>query len=156
MPLKTENMRSSITSTTITILIVISLNVSPAISYSSPPALTNDRSNEAEIFTTDASPYGLTYGEWTARWWQWAYSVPRDVHPAYDDSGKYCAEGQGGPVWFLTGTYEHPVERYCNIPAGKAILFPILNSECSYVEFPGLNIEEELRQCAKQMQDSVV
>jgi heme/copper-type cytochrome/quinol oxidase subunit 2 len=156
MPLKTENMRSSITSTTITILIVISLIVSPAISYSSLPALTNDRSNEAEIFTTDASPYGLTYGEWTARWWQWAYSVPRDVHPAYDDSGKYCAEGQGGPVWFLTGTYEHPVERYCNIPAGKAILFPILNSECSYVEFPGLNTEEELRQCAKQMQDSVV
>jgi hypothetical protein len=155
-PLRTENMRSSITSTTITILIVISLIVFPAISYSSPPALTNGRSNEVEIFTTDATPYGLTYDEWTARWWQWAYSVPMDVHPAYDDSGKYCAEGQSGPVWFLTGAYEHPVERYCDIPAGKAILFPILNSECSYVEFPGLNTEEELRQCAKLMQDSVV
>jgi hypothetical protein len=59
-------------------------------------------------------------------------------------------------VWFLAGTYEHPVERHCTIPTGKAILFPILNSECSYAEFPGLNSEEELRQCAKQMQDSIV
>jgi len=102
-------------------------------------------------------PYGLTYGEWTARWWwQWAYPISRDVHPAYDDSGKYCAQGQSGPVWFLAGTYEHPAERLCTIPAGKAILFPILNSECSYAEFSGLNSEEELRQCTKQMQDSIV
>jgi len=89
-------------------------------------------------------------------WWQWAYSIPRDVHPAYDDSGKYCAEGQSGPVWFLAGTYEHLAERFCTIPTGKAILLPILNSECSYAEFPNLNNEEELRQCAKQMQDTVV
>ena len=135
----------------------MALMVSPLpISYSSSPtALTNSSSN-GEIFTTDSTPYGLTYGEWTARWWQWAYSIPRDVHPAYDDSGKYCAEGQSGPVWFLAGTFEHPAERYWTIPADKAILFPILNSECSYAEFPGLNSEEELLECAKQMQDSVV
>ena len=156
MSLKAENMHSSITPITIALLVVISLIVSPTVSYSSPSALTNGRSNGVEIFTTDATPYGLTYGEWTARWWQWAYSIPSDVHPAYDDSGEYCAEGQSGPVWFLAGTYEHPAERHCTIPAGKAILFPILNSECSYVEFPGLNTEKELRQCAKQIQDSVV
>ena len=50
----------------------------------------------------------------------------------------------------------HPVDRYCTIPAGKAILFTILNSECSFAEFPDLRTERELRQCAKQMQDSVV
>jgi hypothetical protein len=74
----------------------------------------------------------------------------------HDDTGKYCAQGQSGPIWFLTGTYKHPVDRYCTIPAGKAILFTILNSECSFAEFPNLKSEEQLRQCAKQMQDSVV
>src|SRR5215210_4141888 len=111
-------MRSSIIAATLAVLTPMAIMMSPLpISYSSSPtALTNSSSNE-EIFTTDSTPYGLTYGEWTARWWQWAYSIPRDVHPAYDDSGKYCAEGQSGPVWFLAGTFEHPAERYCTIPA---------------------------------------
>jgi hypothetical protein len=41
------------------------------------------------------------------------------------------------------------------MPDGKAILFTILNSECSYAEFPKLKTEKQLRQCSKQMQDSV-
>jgi hypothetical protein len=109
-----------------------------------------------EVFQPDSQPFGLSYADWTAKWWQWAYSIPKDVNPSYDDTGRYCAEGQSGPVWFLTGTYSHPVDRYCTIPAGKAILFTILNSECSFAEFPDLRTERELRQCAKQMQDSVV
>ncbi len=150
-------MHSAIMLSTLAIPVLMGLMLYPDISYSSPSSSTNSTdSNEIELFGTVSSPYGLTYGEWTARWWQWAYSIPRQVHPAYDDSGKYCAEGQGGPVWFLAGTYEHPAERYCTIPAGKAILLPILNSECSYAEFPSLDSEGELRQCAKQMQDSVV
>ena len=151
-------MCSSIMIVTLAMLVLMTLMLSPFISYSSSSSagLTNNSSNNSELFTPESIPFGLTYNEWTTRWWQWAYSIPSDVHPAYDDSGKYCAEGQSGPVWFLIGTYEHPVERQCTIPAGKAILLPILNSECSYAEFPSLNNEEELRQCAKQMQDSVV
>jgi len=148
---------SSIIAATLAILVPIALMVSPLIipSYST---LTNNSGNEEEqLFTVEpTTPYGLTYGEWTARWWQWAYSIPRDVHPAYDDTGKYCTEGQSGPVWFLAGTYGHPAERYCTIREGKAILLPILNSECSYAEFPSLNDQEQLRQCANQIQDSVV
>jgi hypothetical protein len=108
------------------------------------------------VFSTDSKPYNLTYGEWTARWWQWAYAIPKNINPSYDDTGKYCSVGQSGPVWFLTSTYKHAVNRYCNVPAGKAILFTILNSECSYAEFPNLKTEQQLRQCAKEMQDSVV
>ena len=25
--------------------------------------------NETRVFATDSKPYGLTYGEWTAKWW---------------------------------------------------------------------------------------
>ena len=112
--------------------------------------------NETQVFATDSKPYGLTYGEWTAKWWQWAFSVPKNVNPSYDDSGRYCSEGQNGPVWFLTGSYKHQVDRYCNIPAGKSVLFTVLNSECSFAEFPNLKTEQELRKCAKEMQDSVI
>jgi hypothetical protein len=26
-------------------------------------------------------PHGLSYAEWGARWWQWAYSFPADLFP---------------------------------------------------------------------------
>lgn len=126
--------------------------------YSSSDSNTNNshaRNIQIAVFSADSKPYGLTYGDWTAKWWQWAYSVPKEVNPAYDDSGKYCSEGQSGPVWFLTSIYKHPVDRHCTMPNGKAILFTILNSECSYAEFPKLKTEKQLRQCSKQMQDSV-
>jgi hypothetical protein len=129
--------------------------VAPSLSYSQSQTNDNSGSSQIAVFYADSNPYGLTYGEWTAKWWQWAYSVPRDVNPSYDDTGEHCAEGQSGPVWFLTSTYQHPVDRHCTIPAGKAILITILNSECSYAEFPNLKTEEQLRQCAKEMQDSV-
>src|SRR5262245_20745573 len=121
-------MRHSIlTSMFLILLLPLVLIISPhsiSSSYSSsitttttsmPPVPTNSSSDGGVLFTTDSIPFGLTYGEWTARWWQWAYSIPKYVHPAYDDSGKYCAEGQSGPVWFLAGTFEHPAERYCTI-----------------------------------------
>ena len=107
------------------------------------------------VFSSDSKPYSLTYGDWTARWWQWGYSVPKNSNPAYDDTGKNCAQGQKGPVWFLAGTYGHPVDRVCTIPAGKAILFPILNSECSFAEFPKLKTLSQLHTCAKAIQDHV-
>jgi len=110
---------------------------------------------EEKIFQPDSKPYNLTYGEWTAKWWQWAYSIPREVNPAYDDTGKYCSENQRGPVWFFPGTYGKPVIRECTLPTGKAILFPILNSECSFAEFPELKTVENLRSCAMTFQDQV-
>ena len=50
------------------------------------------------VFPANSKPYGLAYGEWTAKWWQWAYSIPKDINPAYDDTGKNCAQKQNGPV----------------------------------------------------------
>ncbi|MFZ0328294.1 MAG: cache domain-containing protein [Nitrososphaeraceae archaeon] len=110
----------------------------------------------AGLFSSDSKPYNLTFGEWTARWWQWGYSIPKNINPAYDDNGRFCVQKQSGPVWFLAGTYGHRVVRLCDIPSGKAILLPILNSECSFAEFPKLKKLSELRTCAKTIQDQVI
>jgi hypothetical protein len=108
------------------------------------------------VFQPHSKPHNLTYGEWTAKWWQWAYSIPREVNPAYDDTGKYCSENQRGPVWFFPGTYGKSVIRECTVPTGTAILFPILNSECSFAEFPELKTITDLSICAKTFQDQVL
>ncbi|HEY7572336.1 MAG TPA: cache domain-containing protein [Nitrososphaeraceae archaeon] len=117
--------------------------------------LKNGSPKSVGLFPLNSKPYNLTLGEWTARWWQWGYSIPKNMNPAYDNNGRYCTEKQSGPVWFLAGTYGHPVIRHCDIPPGKAILLPILNSECSFAEFPKLKTLSELRMCAKNIQDQV-
>jgi hypothetical protein len=112
-------------------------------------------SKSGELIPSYSRLYNLTLGEWTSRWWQWGYSIPKNINPAYDDNGRHCAEKQNGPVWFLAGTYGHSVVRHCDIPSGKTILLPILNSECSFAEFPKLKTLSELRICAKTIQNQV-
>ena len=51
-------------------------------------------------------PYaGATLGEWDARWWQWAVSLPVPVNPNLDPTGERCGYGQSGPVFFLPGEF---------------------------------------------------
>jgi hypothetical protein len=114
------------------------------------------------IVPSNAKPYGMTYGEWSAKWWQWNLSLPVDQNPSYDEGGSCSngANGQLGPVWFLTGVNvsSGTAVRNCIIPAGKALFFPIINTECSTLEEPpfyGSN-EEELRDCAKSFNVSDV
>jgi hypothetical protein len=38
------------------------------------------------------------------------------------------------PVWFLAGTTGGPATRFCTVPAGKFIMFPVFNVEWSVVE----------------------
>lgn len=83
----------------------------------------------AEAFVV---PVGLTsgaeYGEWSARWWQWALSIPWGKNPVADTTGEHCAEGQVGNVWFLAGSFgSDPVERTCTVPKGKPLFFPLIN-----------------------------
>jgi hypothetical protein len=108
------------------------------------------------VYDIDSNPFNLTYADWTEKWWQWAYSIPQNIHPAYDDNGKFCKESQKEPVWFFPGTYQQSVMRYCDIPYGVGILFPILNSECSFAEYPQIKTKEELKNCAKKIQDTTI
>src|SRR5262249_11776095 len=47
------------------------------------------------VFTPNSSPYGKTYGEWSAAFWQWEFSLPVDHHPLFDTAP--ASTGQSGP-----------------------------------------------------------
>jgi hypothetical protein len=100
------------------------------------------------VFPVNSRPFGYTYGEWSAKWWQWAAQIPSNINPITDKTGANCAQSQSGPVWFLAGSTGAPVFRNCVIPAGKALLFAPLNSECSSAEDSTLRTEAQLRSCA--------
>ena len=104
---------------------------------------------DPSVFPASSSPYGRSYGEWSARWWQWAVSFEPPVNPLLDGTGAYCASGQSGPVWFLAGNFGGSTTRTCTIPANTALLYPIINSLCWR---PGdSDTEAGLRTCAAQL-----
>ena len=111
-------------------------------------------SKSLELYASDSKPFGRTYAEWTARWWQWVLSIAKTENPLFDENGKNCAINQNGPVWFLAGTLKGPAERSCAIPADKAILFPVINFEASIAEGDGTK-DEELAARAKFEMDQI-
>jgi hypothetical protein len=102
----------------------------------------------AGVFSVNDKPYGLSYAEWTAKWWKWALEIPSNLNPITDKTGANCAQNQSGPVWFLTGSNGANLIRNCVIPSGKALLFGPFNSECSTAEDSTLKTEAQLRSCA--------
>jgi len=87
-----------------------------------------------DIAPPNSEPYGKTYSEWSARWWQWVYSIPVAENPVTDPTGQYAGEGQSGPVWFLAGNFGGTTVRDVSVPEGKSLFFPVLNQ--NWVEFP--------------------
>ena len=58
-----------------------------------------------EILPPDELWAGATRGEWDARWWQWAVSMPEEVNPGFDVTGERCGYGQFGPVFFVPAAF---------------------------------------------------
>jgi hypothetical protein len=54
------------------------------------------------VIPPQSKAHGMTYGEWSAKWWQWAYSLPVDQNPFFDtvvppnDEG--CTNGANGQL----------------------------------------------------------
>ena len=57
------------------------------------------------VYDRDSNPYNISYSDWTAKWWQWTYSILLDRHSSYDDTGKLCGENQKNPVWYLSNSW---------------------------------------------------
>ncbi|MCX6884995.1 MAG: hypothetical protein NTX27_08145 [Verrucomicrobia bacterium] len=87
-----------------------------------------DDRDKVNVLSPNAHSYGKTYDEWGAAWWQWALSIPADHNPLLDTTGADAAQGQSGPVWFLSGSFLGAAERTVTVPAGKALFFPIINN----------------------------
>ena len=114
--------------------------------------------SDSLVYPVNARPFGLDYAEWSARHWQWLYSLPVDANPLFDTAD--CSAGQSGKVWFIGGTYAPTdmmmigntsfaaVTRTCEIPEGKALFFPLVDAEASTLEGNGVT-EADLRGVAE-------
>ncbi len=99
--------------------------------------------------------HGKTYGEWSAEWFKFVYTIPSSENPFLHDDK--CEARQSGPVWFLTGKRgESPVvaTRHCTIPFGKYLFVPVASVSGDNVGFSPPKSIDELRAGCKQATDS--
>jgi hypothetical protein len=108
------------------------------------------------VIPPNARYRGLTYGEWGARWWQAALTIPvvDGYHPLISGGAFGGDEG----VVFLSQAYVvgGNVTVDITIPSGTALLVPVVNAECSMIEPPPFHgdDEESLRACANAALDA--
>jgi hypothetical protein len=108
---------------TVLVMSLLGRNAHPAV------AADTDDDQRALIAPIQTTPAGQTYGRWAAEWWQWALGIPAVVNPLTDTTGEHCAQRQVDQVWFLAGSIStEPVVRACEVPAGKALFFPLINN----------------------------
>lgn len=93
---------------------------------------------------------GLTYGEWSARWWQYVLSIPGEENPLTGGTGTNCVYQRIGNVGLVAVDPLSESTITCQVPTGMMLFLDVLSAECSTVEedpFYGGN-EEEMRACA--------
>jgi hypothetical protein len=75
------------------------------------------------IHPPTSQPHGLSYTEWSVKWWQWALSIPASQNPLLDPDGTFCHVGQSGHVFFLGSNGGGTNVRSCTIATGQSVLF---------------------------------
>jgi hypothetical protein len=90
------------------------------------PAAAQEDQLAATPVAPDSTTFGLTLAEWSAAWAQWGFSIPKASSPLVDPAGQYWAVGQRMPVWFLPVKQATKWTLKCTIPAGQAVLWPVL------------------------------
>lgn len=117
-------------------------------------ATTSERT--VDLFGQNEEPYGLTWGEWTTRWWKWYLSLPGKNNLLHDEANKEQAHSDSDiHVLFLAGIPSSNTRRTIVIPMPKAILFPVINYTTSFSENPHLLNEDEMIANAKANIDDI-
>jgi hypothetical protein len=132
----------------LTLFAVVLIGIFAAVPLTYAANLSAGLATKAKVFKSNSAPHDNTYSEWSAKWWQWALSIPlynpvngQPNHPLFD--GEDCSVGQSGHVWFLGGRFcetgkdcplPGTVVRSCSIPKETALFIPVVNAEDSLVE----------------------
>jgi hypothetical protein len=108
------------------------------------------------VLPPQSHPFGMSYGQWSALWWQQAFAVHSGPGSPFEAGSVDCTSLGTRHVAFLVGTTQtsgNPASRSCSLPTGTAVLFPLIN----YAATPGDGVgstEAELRANAREVADN--
>jgi hypothetical protein len=85
-------------------------------------------SSSAQVLPPSSLPYGYSYQEWSAKWWQWNLGQDTNHVELVGEPG--ICTGPASGVRFLAGAPGSITEtKHVDIPAGTPLFFAILSAE---------------------------
>src|SRR5947208_917016 len=105
--------------TTINSKLYILLSIASIYSMSVPTAA----GYVVDFYSKDESPFGITYDNWVAKYWNWDYSIPIEPETngfAKENSMVMLVDTAAGGIW----------NQKCTISSNEGILIPIWTGEC--------------------------
>lgn len=79
---------------------------------------------DSPVLAPSELPFGASYEQWAAAYWQWVMSIPAEKNPILDGP---CEQMQSGNVFFLAGNTGGGHLRSCTIAAYTPIFVPLLS-----------------------------
>jgi hypothetical protein len=100
------------------------------------------------VIPPSALPYGLSYEEWSAKWWQWSFGLSTNHMEVVGNPG--ICSGPASSVRFLGGAYgfgTNIVTRHVTIAPGTPLFFSVLsfgadNTACPITDFTSYTAEQ--------------
>jgi hypothetical protein len=83
------------------------------------------------FYTPTDTPYGIPYGQWIVKYWDWWDNVPAAESPSEHTDKYQCFMHDVGNVTFLVDPLKMNTEKTysCKIASNKAIFFSLVTSE---------------------------
>jgi len=96
-----------------------------------PPSPSCANTETQYTVAADQLVYGMSLGDLNEDWWKRFLNVDLPNSPIVDTTGAMCHNGQGGPFFYLHGTYGGNATRTCNnVCSSKYIVVPLINAIC--------------------------
>jgi hypothetical protein len=109
------------------------------------------------FFPINSNPLGTSYADWTIKWWQWLTSIPKDINPAYDETGQYLHVNQTNAyVTFLCQVFDGAKSiptRRSSVIKKRFFFLPIM----TWISIEGIDGEndEKLMNIARAKMDKI-
>jgi hypothetical protein len=100
-----------------------------------------------ELFSKDEEPFGKSYDDWIAEFWNWVVSLSPDE--ADPKQGGCLTHESGSMVMLMNSAVGGSRDQVCNISANQGILIPVWNAFCDSGAHRGLS-DEQLTKCARE------
>jgi hypothetical protein len=100
-----------------------------------------------ELFSKDEAPFGKSYDDWIAEFWNWVVSLSTDE--ATPKPGGCLIRESGSMVMLMNSAVGGTHNQVCTISSDQGILIPMWNAWCDTDDHRGLS-DEQLTKCARE------